>query len=315
VSGAAPPRGRTGRRWAQRHRRPSPRPTHAARRPAGSPHRLTPRGRRWLLAGVAGLALVLAGIYVAVVRELAVFRIEAVAIEGASSGYGRRLAEELGAGAREMTTLHVREDELRRIAERYPGVVSLEATAGLPNRLVLRIVERPPVGVVRGRRGRLVPVAADGKLLGGQPVDRPLPRLDGRVATTRGRASAITLAAARLASATPGPLGAWLERIERQASGWVVELRGRGPDLRFGSLSELDRKWSAAAAVLAARSARGADFVDVTVPDRPSVGGSGGDGRVPTSLGAGERIVGRIAATAPSSNGRGWRTTLNLYLS
>ena len=272
MSRAAPPRHRNGRPPAERRRRPAPRPTRAARRLAGSPRRLTRSGRRWLLAGVAGVATVLAGTYVAVVRELAVFRIEAVAIEGASSGYGRRLADELGAAARGMTTLHVREEELRRVAERYPAVVSLDTNADLPNRLEIRIVERPPVGLVKGPGGRLVPVAADGNLLGSQPVDRPLPRLDGRAARRRGRGGPSTLAAARLASAAPGPLAAWLERIERHESGWVVELRG-GPEVRFGPLSELAPKWSAAAAVLAARSARGARFVDVRLPDRPSAGG------------------------------------------
>lgn len=222
--------------------------------------------------GVTGVALVLAGTYLAVARELAVFDIEAVAVEGAGPGYAHRLSDELGASARDMTTLHVREHELRRIAERYPAVVSLEANADVPNRLAIRIVERPPVGLVKGPRGRLVPVAADGTLLGGQPIDRPLPRLEGQAARKRGGGGGTTLAAARLASATPGPLGAWLERIERRERGWVVELRS-GPELRFGPLSELDRKWSAAAAMLADRSARGARFVDVRLPDRPSAGG------------------------------------------
>lgn len=285
MSSAAPPRRRDGSRRARRPRRPSPRPTPAARRLAASPRGLSPRGRR-RLCGVACLAIVLAGTYLAVVRELAVFRIEAVAIEGASSGYVRRLSDELGAAARDMTTLRVREDELRRVAARYPAVVSLEANADVPNRLVIRIVERPPVGLVKGRRAGLVPVAADGKLLGGQPVDRPLPRLDGRTARARGRGHATTLAAARVASAAPGPLGAWLERIEQQGTGWVVELRG-GPELRFGPLSELDRKWSVAAAVLAARSARGARFVDVRLPDRPSAGGFAGASARPSAGGGG----------------------------
>jgi hypothetical protein len=267
VSSAGPARHRTGRRPAER----PPRPTRAARRLARSPGRLSPRGRRRLVAGVTGVAIVLAGTYLAVVRELAVFRIDAVAVEGASSGYGGRLADELGAAARHMTTLHVREDELRRIAERYPAVVSLEANAELPNRLAIGIVERPAVGLVKGPRGRLVPVAADGNLLGGQPVDRPLPRLEGQAARRRGRGGATTLAAARLASAAPGSLAAWLERIDRRERGWVVELRG-GPELRFGPPVELERKWSAAAAVLAAPSARGTRFIDVRLPDRPSAG-------------------------------------------
>lgn len=221
---------------------------------------------------MTGIAIALAGSYLAVVRELAVFDVEAVSVEGAGPGYAQRLSEELGASAREMTTLHVRHQELRRIAERYPGVVSLEANADVPNRMAIRIVDRPPVGLVKGPRGRVVPVAADGTLLAGQPIDRPLPRLDGQIAGERGEGGATTFAAARLASTAPRPLGAWLGRIERRKHGWVVELRS-GPELRFGPLVELRRKWSAASAVLAARSARGARFVDVRLPERPSAGG------------------------------------------
>lgn len=263
---------RFGRRGAKARRRPAARSERAERRLARPRRHLSPRGRRWVLVAAALGALAVAGTYLTVVRELAVFRVEAVEVEGASSGYGKRLSAELAAAARAMTTLHVREDELRRVAGRYPAIVSLEADADLPNRLAIRVLARPPVGLVEGPRGERVPVAADGTLLGGQPLDRPLPRLEGDGGSGRGRANVATIAAARLAAAAPGPLGAWLERVERRRGGWMVKLR-RGPQLRFGSLSGLDRKWSAAAAVLAARSARGARFVDVRLPARPSAGG------------------------------------------
>ncbi len=272
MSAATRSRQRPGRRAAGRRRRPAPGPNRAERRLARPARHSSPPGRRRLLAAAVFGALVLVVTHLALVRELAVFRVEAVEVKGASSGYGQRLSAELVAAARTMTTLHVREDELRRVAGRYPAVVSLDADADLPNRLAIRVVERPPVGLVEGPRGGRVPVAADGALLGGQPLDRPLPRLEGPGGSGRGRASPATLAAARLAAAVPGPLGAWLERVERRRDGWMVELR-EGPELRFGPLSDLNRKWSAAAAVLAARSARGARFIDVRLPDRPSAGG------------------------------------------
>jgi cell division protein FtsQ len=243
----------------------------AARCLARLPNGGTPRGRGRLLA-VAVAAVLVVGLYLLVLRELSPFRIEAVRVVGASSGYAPRLRAELSEAARGMTTLHVREHELREVAERYPAVVALEANPDFPRRLTVRVVERPPVGVARGTQGRRVPVAADGTLLHGHPVDRPLPRLPGRAPKRRQAGGTATVAAARIAAAAPRPLAAWLEQVRRSSAGWVVELK-EGPELRFGSARDLRRKWAAAAAVLSAQSARGARYVNLRLPDRPAVGG------------------------------------------
>ena len=252
--------------------RPRPR-VRAARRLARSPRRVSPRARRRLLAAGIGL-LVLAALYVSVVRDLEAFAIERVDLEGASSGYAPQLATELEAATQGMTTLHVDRRELRELAGRYPAVISLETDATFPDRLTVRVVERPPVGLVAASEGERVPVAADGSLLEGQPVDHPLPTLPGRASSGRRARRSETAAAARLAAAAPRPLAAWLEQVRRGSAGWTVELR-LGPELRFGSLARLRAKWSAAAAVLPSPGARGARYIDLRLPDRPAAGGFG----------------------------------------
>lgn len=249
-------------------RRPAAR---AARRIARSPRRLSPRGRRRLLA--AGLlTLVALALYAAVIRDLPAFRVETVSLSGASSGYGPRLQTELESAARGMTTLHLDQGRLGEIAGRYPAVIAVSADADFPHGLAVRITERPPVGLVAGRGGRRVPVAADGTLLEGQPVDRPLPTLPGRASSGRRARRATTASAARLTAAAPMPLAASLKRVRRGSTGWTVELR-EGPELRFGSLADLRVKWSAATAVLRSRDSRGARYIDLRLPDRPAAGG------------------------------------------
>ena len=252
--------------------RPRPRRgVRAARRLARSPRRLTARARRRLLA--TGITVLVAlGLYLAVLRDLPAFAVETVALSGASSGYAPQLERELEAAARSMTTLHVDEGRLRELAGRYPAVTSLRTETDFPHSLSIRIVERPPVGLVEGTRGRPVPVAADGSILEGQPVDRPLPSLPGRASSGRRARRATTASAARLTAAVPRTLAVWLERVRRDQAGWTVELR-KGPDLRFGSLADLGEKWSAATAVLRSPRARGARYIDLRLPDRPAAGG------------------------------------------
>jgi cell division protein FtsQ len=263
-------------------RRPRPRAARAADRLAARPRRVSPRARRRLLVGAIAGVLV-AAVYLALVRNLGVFRVNQVSVRGAGTAYAPLLQKDLRASARTMTTLHVSEGELLRVARRFPTVVSPRVDAALPDRLAVTVVERAPVGTVRSPAGALVPVAADGTSLRGQPVDRPLPRLPGSTARG-GQARNATAGAARLAGSAPPALAAWLEKIERRREGWVVALR-KGPEVRFGSLRGLSAKWSAATAVLAARSARGAAYVDVRLPDRPSAGGfeppSDGDSPAP----------------------------------
>jgi cell division protein FtsQ len=224
---------------------------------------------------LAVLVVLVALAYLLVVRNLPAFRVEAVTVRGAAPAYAHELRSELVRAARGMTTLNVDEAALGRAARGFPAVVSLVVDPELPNRLVITVAERPPVGELRSAPRGTVPVAADGTLLAGQPVDRPLPRLPtGRDPGRRegGRASADVRTAAAIAAGAPHALAAWLGEIRRGRHGWIVRLR-RGPELWFGPARDLERKWRAAATVLAAPSARGARYVDLRLPDRPTAGG------------------------------------------
>jgi hypothetical protein len=46
-----------------------------------------------------------------------------------------------------------------------------------------------------------------------------------------------------------------------------------GPQVILGSAADLDAKWIAAAAILSDSTSRGAEYVDVRLPDRPVAGG------------------------------------------
>jgi len=229
------------------------------------------RARRRLLAGALAAA-VIAAVYLGIVRDLSLFRVETVSLRGAGSSYVPAFRRDLLRAARSMTTLHVDASALRRAARRYPAVVSLAADADLPHRLVVTVVERPPVGTVSAGGRRRLSVAADGTVLAGESIDRPLPRIAGSVGPGARRAPAEVADAARLAAAAAPELAAWLQAIRHGDEGWVVSLR-RGPEVRFGTLTRVSEKWSAAASVLGARSAGGAGYIDVRLPDRPAAGG------------------------------------------
>jgi hypothetical protein len=75
-----------------------------------------------------------------------------------------------------------------------------------------------------------------------------------------------------LLAAAPAVLRNRVERVAMSARGLSVTLRD-GPDLYFGTAERLSAKWLSAVAVLADGDARGAKYVDLTVPEHPAAGG------------------------------------------
>ena len=119
-----------------------------------------------------------------------------------------------------------------------------------------------------------VPVAGDGTVLRGLPVEGRLPEIDVRGELNGDRLSdPAALHAARVAGGAPAPLRGRLERIvARPEEGIVVELRD-GPELIFGDARHVRAKWIAAVRVLADPEAAGASYIDVRLPGRPAAGG------------------------------------------
>ncbi len=80
----------------------------------------------------------------------------------------------LEGAARDMTTLHVRPDQLRTAVEPYPSIMAVDAQADFPHGLRIVVHEHVAVAALAAGSDR-VPVAADGTLLrgsstGGLPV-------------------------------------------------------------------------------------------------------------------------------------------------
>jgi cell division protein FtsQ len=229
--------------------------------------------RRRLVA-LALLAAVLSAVYFLWFRDSALVRVHKVTVEGLSTAPDApQLRARLTRTAREMTTLNVDAARLRHVVAGDPVVHSIEVRPDFPHGLLIHVVENRPVALLSAG-GRSVPVAADGTLLEGVDVNGTLPTLstpslpDGRRVPSGGTLDRVTVA-----GAAPPALLARVESITIQPDrGFVVQLTD-GPALWLGGADQLDLKWTAAAAVLAQSSSKGASYVDLRVPERPVAGG------------------------------------------
>jgi cell division protein FtsQ len=230
--------------------------------------------RRLLLRRVplaAALLVALLAIAYLAFRDASAFAIRDVAVRGTTGPDGPKVEAALRQAAREMTTLNVDAGRLRGAVRAYPTVEGVEVDRDLPHGVTLTVLEHRPVAVVVAG-GRRVPLASDGRLLQGAtpPDDVPALAIQGapgsRVDDPRGR----RLVA--LAAAAPGPLRRRAMRASITDKGLTMTME-RGPDLYFGTPSDLAAKWKAAARVLADPSAEGATYVDVRVPERAAAGG------------------------------------------
>lgn len=239
------------------------------------------RARRSPLGGtalrrlaVAGLAVAVIGALYLVVRESSVVRVRDVYVTGVAAAHEAEVHAALRRAAADMTTLHVREDELRAAIAPYAAVADLRVDARLPDKLAIEVVERRPAAMVVAG-GQRIPADGEGRLLRGLTPASELPvvRLD--------RMPAGTWVEDRPARAMIGILGGapreLLPRVERGRSsekGLLLEL-DRGPDLIFGSASRVRAKWAAAARVLAEPGVQGAVYLDLRIPERTAAGGVG----------------------------------------
>jgi cell division protein FtsQ len=175
--------------------------------------------------------------------------------------------------AQDMTTLHLKDDQLREAVAQFPTVATVAADTGFPHTLRVTVTERLPVAFIKVGPRRTA-VSADGYLLLGASFDpKPLPRIEG-VAAQSGRLSGDAAAQAAILGATPRPLR---DRVTSstwdEGQGGVVLSLDNGPALRFGDGSRARDKWMAAVAVLSSPEHGSPAYLDVSVPDRPVSGG------------------------------------------
>ena len=205
-------------------------------------------------------------------RNLAWFAIDEVTVEGATTSRPQiRQAIEQVSG--DMTTLHIKDGELRDAVAQFPTVASVSASTSFPHTLHVKVTERLPVAYVQ-IGGRETAVSADGYLLAGASFDsKSLPRIEG--AAARGpRLDEDASHQAAILGTTPEPLR---ERITSSSwnddhGGVVVQLEN-GPEIRFGDGTRAADKWAAAVAVLSSAERGSPSYLDVSVPDRPVSGG------------------------------------------
>ena len=235
------------------------------------PNVTLPRPPVRLLAALLALLLVVGGGWLWL-RDSSLVRVREVFILGVSSSDEQRIRSALRNAALDMTTLHVREDQLRAAVARFPSVAGLRVQTDFPDELTVEVVEHRPVAAVE-LDGRRVPVGAGGLVMRGVQADEDLPTVASRPAQAGGRLTdGRALAAVAVLAAAPTVLREKVERTTLSSRGLTLQMRG-GPDLVFGSADAVRAKWAAAARVLADPSATGATYLDLRVPERVAAGG------------------------------------------
>jgi cell division protein FtsQ len=227
--------------------------------------------RRRVIAAAIALVAVYAG-YTLWFRNLSWFAIDHVTVSGATTNQ-RQIQMAVEQAARDMTTLHLKDGELRDAVARFPTVASMGASTSFPHTLHVTVTERLPVAFVKDGPRRTA-VSADGYLLLGASFDpKHLPRIEGAVAHGA-RLDGDAAAEAAILGATPAPL-----RDRVTGSSWIDDQGGvvvgldQGPDLRFGDGGRARDKWTAAVSVLSSSEHGSPSYLDVSVPDRPVSGG------------------------------------------
>ena len=215
----------------------------------------------------------LAAAYVLWLRDSSLFAVRDVQVVGVSSADREEVSEALTSAARHMTTLHVSEDRLQAAVRPYPTVRSVRADPRFPTGLTIEVEERKPVGLV-GVSGRDLPVAGDGTVLPGiSTAGLDLPFLQASAESTSDGLSEGALEQARVLGAAPDALRPLIETSSQSADGIAVTLTNE-ISLRFGDASRAEEKWTAATRILADGQLAGLDYIDLSVPERPAVGGA-----------------------------------------
>lgn len=259
----------------------APAASHALKRRSRATRRKRARSRRrggslrgWLAFLVVVAVALIAGFLL--IRDSSLVAVESVKVTGLVKGDPKGLEGAISRAAREMTTLHIDNDALARIAARYATVKKVSAKPVFPNKLKLEVIHHSPVAVISTTEGTAA-LTRDGTVVEGLKATKGLPRIQVQRklsgSSVRGRMARASLA---LLVATPS---AWRERIRMVyvgPKGLTVALRD-GPKIYFGAGSDPALQWRAAARLLAEPSVRAATYIDVSSSERPAVGGLGAE--------------------------------------
>lgn len=134
----------------------------------------------------------------------------------------------------------------------------------------------PKLAATIGEGSEAVGVAGNGHAVRWLPLpeDPPLPRLPLDEIPKGGRVKGTALEQVRVLAAVPDALRPYVARSYFGESGVDVELT-TGIEIRFGDATQAERKWRAAAAILADPEVTALDYVNVIAPSRPVYEGAG----------------------------------------
>lgn len=230
--------------------------------------------RMGLLLAALVLALVLAGSWL-LVRNSSLVGVQNVRVVGLSGYYDREARGAVVAEAMQMTTLNFDPARIEEAAAQFVDVADVRVETDFPNGATIHVDVRRPVLVAR-INGRTVTLSRNGEVITAPQSIAGLPQIEA-VGSIKGNrvTGGKALEASRLLGAAPDVLLRKVDKVRWGRFGIVVTL-DKGTDLYFGDPTDVRKKWRDAAAVLASPEARGAAYVDLRIPGRPSVGGLGG---------------------------------------
>jgi cell division protein FtsQ len=200
-------------------------------------------------------------------------KIRRVSVVGLSGPDIPQIRSALEQSALTMTTLNVQMSKLDAAVSEYPAVHSLTVTTEGDHGLLIRVNEQVPVALVTSN-GELVAVDGAGQLLSQSSVPHGvLPTLPLAPAPGSSQITAAgTLSVLQVLQAAPYQwLGHIQSAVSTAAHGVVLQLR-RGPEVYFGPPNQLTAKWAALSAVLENSGSAGAQYIDVSDPQRPAAG-------------------------------------------
>ena len=230
------------------------------------------RGNRTIVVAVAAAVVIFAGCFLWL-RDSGLVAVDEVSVSGLTSEDAGKIRSALVRAGHRMTSLHVDQDALERAVSGFPEVRALEARGDFPSGLRITVVERRPAAVVVAGESR-VAVAGDGTVLPGLEYQDGLPEVREEGPAPVGRlGGGDVLNVVSVLDEAPAALENKLEKgaLDRER-GVVLQLRD-GPKLVFGTGAQLGAKWAAAARVLAHGDSTGAEYIDLTIPERPAAGG------------------------------------------
>ena len=205
-------------------------------------------------------------------RSSSFVKVEHVTVTGLSGPDVPQIREALTSSALGMTTLNMDIAKLEASVSQYGYVQRLTVTSRGAHAVVIRVAEQVPVALLQAG-GRTQVVDADGQLMPSTTTHGALPVIQvssapvGQAVTAAGANAAIAV----LAAAPYAMLAHVASATSSSAHGVIVQLRN-GPQLYFGTMTQLGPKWAAAVAVLQNKDSAGASYIDVSDPQRPAPG-------------------------------------------